>query len=157
MLPPRCGRFGLIPLEHRRFGYGSLREDRRGEPDIVVTRYLLESSRLAPRLARRHVASALPPISSDRAEDVLLMVSEVVTNAVVHGEGRISLDVEVAGGAVRVSVSDGGRGQVVAHQMAGASSSRGRGLAIVNRLSTRWGVTGLGSHGKTVWFECLVR
>ena len=118
--------------------------------------YQLESSRNAPGLARRHVAAAIGPQASDRTDDVLLMVSEVVTNAVVHGEGRINLSVEVTHEAVRVSVSDRGTGMVVARTMAGPSDTRGRGLAIVDRLARRWGVKPLGSEGKTVWFECAV-
>ena len=84
------------------------------------------------------------------------MVSEVVTNAVVHGEGRIDLAIEVVGGAVRVSVSDRGRGRIFHQSMARPSEARGRGLAIVDELANSWGVVPYGKQGKTVWFQAAV-
>ncbi|MGH9031240.1 MAG: ATP-binding protein [Acidimicrobiia bacterium] len=96
-------------------------------------------------------AAATPP---DALEQATLMVSELVTNAVVHASSGVSLRVHT-GPVTRIEVEDGG-GPLVA---AAPSTSPpddvdpgGLGLAIVAALSTRWG-TDAADHGKTVWFE----
>lgn len=85
------------------------------------------------------------------AEIGQLLVSEVVTNSIRHAGvgGRVSIDRRE--GAVRVSVTDGGSGRPEPRQ-AEPTDLTGRGLAIVEALATRWGVTEQRT-GKTVWFE----
>ncbi len=83
-----------------------------------------------------------------------LLSSELLTNAVLHGAegGPVALAVRVSTAAVRVSVSD--RAQqtpVVVHSE--PSDLHGRGMAIVEAMSQRWGVENHVEGGKTVWFE----
>ena len=83
-----------------------------------------------------------------------LLVSEVVTNAVIHGRSEVTVEVAVTDLSLRVDVSDDGRGvpQVQPVDDGGVS---GRGLRIVALLAADWGITDR-SAGKTVWFELTV-
>ena len=60
------------------------------------------------RVARGLVETHAAMLGSRRRKDAVLMVSESVTNALVHGTGRISLRIDVASDALRVEVSDQG-------------------------------------------------
>jgi len=86
---------------------------------------------------------------------IRVLVSELCTNAIKHGGrggGRIRLALEVKRDRVRVEIADRGRGfdpDVVT--MPGAEATSGRGLALLDRLSERWGVERGG--GSRVWFE----
>lgn len=79
-----------------------------------------------------------------------LVMSELATNAVRWGGGRVRVEVR-AGATVRIGVWDPGRGEPViedTHLLA----DRGRGMAIVEALSLRWWVE-RDRDGKTVWSE----
>jgi anti-sigma regulatory factor (Ser/Thr protein kinase) len=88
-------------------------------------------------------------------DDVRLLLSEVVTNAVRHsgsaGEATIGLSVSVSGGAVRAEVTDQGRGFAPTPRSAPWTETGGWGLHLVDRIATRWGV----DRGPRVrvWFE----
>jgi anti-sigma regulatory factor (Ser/Thr protein kinase) len=83
----------------------------------------------------------------------LLVVSELVTNAVLHGAEPIHVYVTNEADLLRIEVSDGdGRVEQVALQAGAADRPGGRGLTIVNSLATAWG-TALHPNGKTVWAE----
>ncbi|MBX9245419.1 ATP-binding protein [Actinotalea ferrariae] len=85
---------------------------------------------------------------------VELLASELLANAVLHGGegGAVGVQVRTTETTVRVSVSDGGSlAPVVLHREPSAPS--GRGMAIVEAMSTRWGVDEHAEGGKTVWFE----
>lgn len=84
-------------------------------------------------------------------DTVALLVSEVATNALVHGDGQVRVRVQPCAVGVRVEVSDGG-GQLPTRREAGSLDEGGRGLALVEALSHDWGVE-TGEDGKTVWFE----
>ncbi|MFE4328676.1 ATP-binding protein [Streptomyces sp. NPDC056831] len=87
--------------------------------------------------------------------DLLLCVSELLTNVIVHlGEGT-PVTLRVAGtcsGRVRVEVSDPGPGLWPVPRIAGDRDESGRGLALVEALASRWGVE-QGVYRKTVWCE----
>ena len=89
-------------------------------------------------------------------EDVLLLVSELVTNAVVHaGAGpEQPLEVQILRGPrwVVVTVSDRGHGFAWKPTPGGANESGGWGLFLVDRIADRWGVECTPS-GARVWFE----
>lgn len=91
---------------------------------------------------------------TERADDVLLCVSELVTNAVVHGvpPGRqLRLLLRFDGRMVVVEVHDSGSGVPrVVHD----GDEGGRGLLLVAALSDRWGVRER-ALGKAVWCEFL--
>ncbi|MEU1016586.1 ATP-binding protein [Streptomyces sp. NPDC005898] len=89
----------------------------------------------------------------DRAEDVRLCVSELATNALVHGTApghgflvRLGADE----GVVHLEVHDSRRRHPEARQAAGTDTS-GRGLILVNALADGWGVEDRTPVGKVVW------
>ncbi|WP_329124260.1 ATP-binding protein [Streptomyces sp. NBC_01465] len=94
----------------------------------------------------------------DRSYDILLCVSELVTNALVHGvpPGRgFLLRVLPYEGGVRVEVHDSGDG-VPAIPRPDADADGGRGLLLVEALSDKWDV-GERDPGKVVWCEFGLR
>ncbi|NTW40464.1 MAG: ATP-binding protein [Cellulomonadaceae bacterium] len=85
---------------------------------------------------------------------VELLSSELLANAVLHGAdgGAVGVQVRCTEESLRISVSDGGASTpVVMHNE--PSAPNGRGMAIVEAMSTRWGVDEHTDGGKTVWFE----
>ena len=93
--------------------------------------------------ARRMVAEALRAraIDDELTADLLVVVSELMTNAVAHGTGnRVGLAVREADGCIEVTVVSGGRadvGPVPSWTMPSPGSVGGRGLALVRALSDR--------------------
>jgi Histidine kinase-like ATPase domain len=99
------------------------------------------------------------------AEDVLLVVSELVTNACLHAGGPEELRLANAAKLLRVEVSDRGTGAPALQTSRRAGKPGGHGLFIVQRLCLDWGVireppddTGREGResretGKTVWAE----
>ncbi|MFJ5722231.1 ATP-binding protein [Streptomyces sp. NPDC093149] len=87
--------------------------------------------------------------------DLLLCVSELLTNVIVHlGEGT-PVTLRVSGtctGRVRVGLSDPEPCAWPAMRSAAGGDESGRGLALVDALALRWGVD-RGVRGKTVWCE----
>ncbi|GIE28478.1 hypothetical protein Ait01nite_015230 [Actinoplanes italicus] len=69
------------------------------------------------------------------AEDVAVVVSELVTNAVQHGSGSVVLGLEAYGNQVIVSVADGSS---VLPRRRDPDSRGGRGLMLVEALTHRW-------------------
>jgi anti-sigma regulatory factor (Ser/Thr protein kinase) len=95
----------------------------------------------------------LPP---EKLEDVRLVVSELVTNSILHAglspDDQISLTVTVSDGAVRGSVCDPSPGFRVPSEPSPRSDlSGGWGLPVVETISDRWGVEG--NRHACVWFE----
>jgi anti-sigma regulatory factor (Ser/Thr protein kinase) len=107
-------------------------------------------------LARRFVRARLVDGAADGSVDLdtaTLLVSEVVTNAILHARTTVTLTVEVAGEVVRITVRDGSPIQPRIHSFA-ATSATGRGLRLLDRLAKRWGVDAdPATGGKVVWFE----
>lgn len=93
-------------------------------------------------------------------DDLLLLVSEVASNAVRHTAsgndgGGFDLNVSVADDAVRIAISDGGGSsepRIPDDSGEFGALTSGRGLRIVDALADRWGYTG-GELGRVVWFE----
>jgi anti-sigma regulatory factor (Ser/Thr protein kinase) len=102
-------------------------------------------------LARRFARQLLRDSSSD-VDTVVLLVSEVVTNAVLHARSEIRLVVRDEDEAVRVEVHDASPVPPRLNHFP-PSSGTGRGLRMVDRLARAWGVEALGRGGKVVWFE----
>jgi anti-sigma regulatory factor (Ser/Thr protein kinase) len=84
-------------------------------------------------------------------EEVVLLVSELVTNAVVHARTEVRLRLRLDRDVLRVEVEDRDERLPEARQAA-LRDERGRGLLLVERYTARWGVTP-GAGRKTVWFE----
>ncbi|MFD9909162.1 ATP-binding protein [Streptomyces sp. NPDC059063] len=106
-----------------------------------------------------HAWGWLPAVGADRraaAEDVLLVVSELVTNACLHAEGPDELWLSCDNGrkVLRIEVSDRGAGQPAPRTPHRAGRPGGHGMFIVQRLCLDWGVVRTpGCTGKTVWAE----
>ncbi|MFI6491800.1 ATP-binding protein [Streptomyces sp. NPDC050564] len=104
-----------------------------------------------------HAWGWLPAASADRraaAEDVLLVVSELVTNACLHAEGPDELWIACDSKVLRLEVSDRGTGQPAPRTPHRAGRPGGHGMFIVQRLCLDWGVVRTpGVAGKTVWAE----
>ncbi len=99
----------------------------------------------------------LPAASADQraaAEDVLLVVSELVTNACLHAEGPDQLWITCDNKVIRIEVADRGTGQPSPRTPHRAGRPGGHGMFIVQRLCLDWGVVRTpGVAGKTVWAE----
>ncbi|MFB6881213.1 ATP-binding protein [Streptomyces noursei] len=81
------------------------------------------------------------------AQDVVLAVSELVTNGIEHGYGDVTLTVWRTGGQLRVEVADENPAPAILRRADGNAVS-GRGLRIVSTVATKWGVS---QDGTTTW------
>ena len=90
----------------------------------------------------------------EAGEPTLLVVTELVSNAVDHARAPVRLVVEFLGGSVRVEVYDASS-EPPRLQPHDPLRTRGRGLQMVEMLSTTWGWTDT-STGKVVWAEVLI-
>lgn len=86
-------------------------------------------------------------------EDLLLVVSELVTNAVVHGAEPIVVTLMRAPERVRVEVTDGLSDASPHNNRAAPDAETGRGLSVVTRVACAWGWRASPGRGKTVWAE----
>ncbi len=132
-------------------------------PGRAVRRLSLDGESYVGPLARdftRQVLYAwgwLPAVTADQrafAEDVLLVVSELVTNACLHADGPDELRISGDRKVIRLEVSDRGAGQPAPRIPHRAGRPGGHGMFIVHRLCLDWGVVRTaGVAGKTVWAE----
>jgi anti-sigma regulatory factor (Ser/Thr protein kinase) len=90
-------------------------------------------------------------LSEDLADDAQLVVTELVSNGIDHGEGLITLTVSRRPGGMLVEVRDESPKQPQLRPV-DPSSARGRGMQLVQALSARWG-TAPDGRGKVVWAE----
>ena len=109
----------------------------------------LTRTRNAPAYARTRVRVWCRDLEPELRWDVELVVSELVTNAVLHGGDPITLTLDV-GDVVLVVVSDGGEGVPRAGD-GGPDGEGGRGLAMVAGVVSDWGVRVDENPGKEVW------
>ena len=123
----------------------------------VVTRRLAPHP-TAPRAARDLVGRALVDWRlSQQIPDACLVVSELVTNAMIHAGSDIDVTLAEHRRSVRVAVRDHSRALPV--QQHGRSDECGRGLGIVAELASSWGVLPHSDGGKVVWavFDAAAR
>ena len=101
--------------------------------------------------ARRHVAATLEQWQLDGMVDTAcLLVSELVTNAVLHARTAMTLTVTREGDGVRVSVTDGSPAPPALRRHSDTATT-GRGLRLLDELADAWSVDG-GDDSKSVWF-----
>ena len=106
------------------------------------------------RAARRVVALALRESDwSGDVDTVLLLASELVTNAVRHAATPFDLTVTVDGRDVEVAVVDHDRRHPPKLCDPAPEDTHGRGLRIVEELSADWGTEALPGDAKRVWFR----
>ncbi|MEU3554757.1 SpoIIE family protein phosphatase [Streptomyces fragilis] len=121
-------------------------------PNAPLTR------RFAPRPesvgeARRFVREVLGRAAGEWCEDAELLVDELVSNAVLHARSAVEVTIRPREDRTEVRVSDERPGLgVMPQQEFHPFTSTGQGLALVQRLATRYGVE-TGAGRKTVWFE----
>jgi anti-sigma regulatory factor (Ser/Thr protein kinase) len=110
----------------------------------------------AVRHARRFTARTLRAwgVSADQADAVLLVVSELVTNALVHADGQIRLDLTHVNHRLRVAVADGSPRTPVKPTSVGWEATGGRGILLVEAMSAAWGTVPV-SGGKQVWADIV--
>jgi anti-sigma regulatory factor (Ser/Thr protein kinase) len=110
----------------------------------------------ARRMVKGELAGGLgrSAAGAELVEAASLLLSELVTNSIVHARTDVEVRLIADDHMLRAEVSDGNptvpssrRG----HELAGT----GRGLQLIDQLSTRWGVSS-SDAGKTVWFELLL-
>ena len=107
----------------------------------------------APRLAKCLLTQSLMPALANGVLDTAkLLVSELVTNAVTHGRGRITVRAQLSERRLLVEVVDEGDGfePVLRERDSDTPEVGGWGLTIVDAESSRWGVSP--DHSR-VWFE----
>ncbi|HEY7935400.1 MAG TPA: MEDS domain-containing protein [Solirubrobacteraceae bacterium] len=107
------------------------------------------AQRDSPRLARLLVAEALEDWGHDSTlvGDVVLVVSELASNAVLHAASSFSIEVTVQSSIVHVAVSD-----CMPMTKSALKAHPPHGLGLIDALCGDWGVAS-GSQGKTVWAQ----
>ncbi len=105
--------------------------------------------------ARRFVDGQLRAqgVSEDTRASARLVSSELVTNALRHGEGKIELRLKLLGDFLRIEVVDEGHEQAPAVRQELPDESGGWGLRIVDQLAVQWGVFEGTTH---VWADLAV-
>ncbi|MFJ8950722.1 ATP-binding protein [Streptomyces sp. NPDC102381] len=123
-------------------------------------------ARLARRLAAQQLADWGVPYGSDLAERATLVVAELATNAVTHGrvpgrDFRLALLFREAGRTLRIEVTDTRPDRLPPRpdpvralpEQVEVTATGGRGLVIVDSLTSTWGVDVSGNLTKVVWAE----
>ena len=103
------------------------------------------------KAARRFVSEQLDDADDATRERVVLLVSELGSNAVRHAGTGFHVAVGRRGAVVFVEVSDSGPGEP-SMQQRDATQPTGRGLQLVHDLAREWGVRRGAQGTKTVWF-----
>lgn len=117
----------------------------------------IERNLEAPGIARAATTGLCQEAGIDQSScfTVVLLVSELVTNAVRHSEGptnaSIGLSISVRQNTVRVTVTDAGNGFTPRPRDPASRAGGGYGLYLLEKSASRWGVSAL--DGTCVWFE----
>ncbi|MET9580027.1 SpoIIE family protein phosphatase [Microbacterium sp. NPDC047426] len=158
------------PADPGRMADALLGEDGRREDDVAVLLLRYDGMRVRPvragwvvwRLpdavmhARRFSARTLRSWGiAAEADTVLLVVSELVTNALVHTQGAVRVELTLAADRLRVTVSDSSPRAPAKPVVVDWESTGGRGLFLVEATSAAWGSVPVGG-GKQVWSEIVV-
>jgi len=105
-------------------------------------------------MARAHVADACRGrLSPEATEAARLLVSELVTNCVLHAHSIITLAVDCDDSHIAVAVSDDGDGLPRMRDDVADTDTGGRGLHLVAALAGEWGIQPGADGGKVVWFR----
>jgi anti-sigma regulatory factor (Ser/Thr protein kinase) len=126
---------------------------------VAATEQIFAGDARSPSAARSFVSSAVGQLLGQNAsaalcEDLELIASELVTNAVRAGSETIGVSLALEDDRVVIRVSDEASGWPEARD-ADIYDTGGRGLPLVSAISTSWGVR-LSPNGKVVWAELRV-
>lgn len=115
---------------------------------------LLPPRTTSPGRARRFVEGSLEGAElQEAAATAALLVSELVTNAVLHAGTGVEVELCVQQGRVRIGVSDGGARERPHTRSQPGMTTVGRGIQLLEELAHGWGTEPRTGGGKTVWFE----
>ncbi|HET6165230.1 MAG TPA: ATP-binding protein [Marmoricola sp.] len=123
-------------------------------PDALVAVHEVDGDPAAVAGARRFLRGTLRAwdVSVSAADAAVLCLSELVTNALIHGNDGCVVRVVLHEGVVRVDVRDTGAGAAEVGSPTDPLQVHGRGLQVVEALATRWGHE-VDDGGLSVWFE----
>jgi anti-sigma regulatory factor (Ser/Thr protein kinase) len=110
---------------------------------------------LTSREARAFTQETLDHWRVPMAYEVLHIVNELVTNAVVHTTGIVTLSLDLRGQLVRIVVTDESKA-LPADRAADKGSTRGRGLILAAAMSRTWGAHD-GDRGKVIWADVAIQ
>ncbi|WP_410657961.1 ATP-binding protein [Amycolatopsis sp. lyj-112] len=121
----------------------------RGETTAATVTYDLDKT--ATRDIRQAVRQELAGYRGPTVDDAVLVADEMISNAHRHGDGPRACRLELGhhGGYLRIEVDDTSPRQPVLRTPSG---SGGRGLLLIDRISSIWGVDNHTGH-KTTWAE----
>lgn len=119
----------------------------------TIARVSLPPEPTSAREARRVARDALEArgCEDDVVDVVLLLLSEVVSNAILHARTELEVRVATRPGRVRIEVVDGDAGPIH-RRTSTADAQSGRGTELIEALAEAWGTDRL-TTGKLVWFE----
>ncbi|MFF9410153.1 SpoIIE family protein phosphatase [Streptomyces anandii] len=112
-----------------------------------------EAVRHARRFARRTLRSW--GVGDDDIDAALLIVSELVTNGLVHTDGQVRLDITLVNHRLRLAVADSSPRTPIKPTSIGWEATGGRGILLVEAMSAAWGSLPV-SGGKQVWSEMVL-
>jgi anti-sigma regulatory factor (Ser/Thr protein kinase) len=123
------------------------RQDRRSSEHIH-----LKAEPTAAREARSFIRNQAPVLDGDQLHNLLVLTSELVTNAVLHARTPLVLGLTVSDSRILVTVGDQAQGQPQTRQHSDRREN-GRGMVLVRALADEWGVQPHPERtGKCVWF-----
>lgn len=103
---------------------------------------------------RRFVADVVAELPEPVASRVLLIVSEIATNAVLHAKSDFTVGIVLDPSMLRLEVCDHAAGKPEMRPILAPTDIHGRGLRIVDHFAQRWGTTPCASGpGKSLWVE----
>jgi anti-sigma regulatory factor (Ser/Thr protein kinase) len=138
-----------------------MRVSHRSMPTGSVTTRTLTRDPGTPSQGRRLLESALDAVPESVLADAQLLLTEVLSNAILHGsanaDARLEVSVETDDSTVRVTVTDRSpRFTRPSIHRPDSSAASGWGLYLLERMATRWGVEGVPDKGSAVWFELSI-
>lgn len=105
-------------------------------------------------LARRLVRDASAGLPAERIDDAVIATNELVTNAVQHAGGSLTIAIERGDDAIAVAVVDGSVDRPGITPAAPVLDEGGRGLDLVAKLTDAWGCRSTpDGAGKVIWFR----
>jgi anti-sigma regulatory factor (Ser/Thr protein kinase) len=115
----------------------------------------LSTSRDAPAVGRAFITHHTGHLPAEVVDDAILLASELITNAVTHGEPDITMQLRLSPPSIGVAVTDHGLDLPSPRQPRPSPGAvHGRGLRLIDALASTWGIDSVHpGPGKTIWFH----